>query len=61
MKLKREDFEVGKEAVEFFNQILSGKPAADIEPPQSSVSELIESSEDKYKTNDLNKTRKLGD
>ncbi|MDH3492444.1 MAG: hypothetical protein OEM82_02755 [Acidobacteriota bacterium] len=59
MKIKREDFELGREAVEFFDHLLRGTPVADIEPPQSPVAELIESSKDKYKTDDLKRTRKL--
>ncbi|NNE68510.1 MAG: hypothetical protein HKN33_18225 [Pyrinomonadaceae bacterium] len=61
LKLKREDFEHGQRAVELIQSLLEGKPIGDLPPTQSPVSELIGSSEDKYKTNDLNKTRKLDD
>jgi hypothetical protein len=59
MKLKREDFELGQEAVEFINTILEDDAKPDLPPVQSPVAELISSSEDKYKTNDLKETTKL--
>ena len=59
MKLKRDDFELGREAVEFFDQLREDRSSADLPPQRSPVNELIESSQDRYGTNDLKKTKKL--
>jgi len=59
MKIKREDFDLGLEAVEYFNAVLRGEANPDLPPVQSPVAELFGSSEDKYETDDLKETSKL--
>lgn len=59
MKLKRDDFELGLEAVDFFNRVLDEQSVADLPPSGSPVGELIDSSRNKYKTSDLKETKRL--
>ena len=57
MSLKREDFELGERAVQYLNSFLLPEDFDRQISGMSPVDKLIEG--DKYKTNDLRKTRKL--